>query len=73
MLKYEQKLLILPFQEEITEVPAGCKTGEVDDTYKRSFIVTDMQSLNSLDNPVSFHRTFCQIFIVFLPDSYPER
>ena len=24
MLKYEQKLLILSFYEEITEVPAGC-------------------------------------------------
>ena len=26
MLKYEQKLLILSFKEEITEVPAGCKS-----------------------------------------------
>ena len=24
MLKYEQKLFILSFQEEITEAPAGC-------------------------------------------------
>ena len=24
MLKYEQKLLILSFKEEIAEVPAGC-------------------------------------------------
>ena len=27
MLKCEQKLLILSFEEEITEVPAECKTG----------------------------------------------
>ena len=26
MLKYEQKLLIVSFKEEITEVPAGCST-----------------------------------------------
>ena len=29
ILKFEQKLLILSFQEEFTEVPAGCYQGEV--------------------------------------------
>ena len=43
---------------------ASYQNGDVDDMCERNFMVTDIQSLNSLDNLASFHRIFCQ-FLLF--------